>query len=773
MNLKDLLSKDKKNILICPSSYNEGYFKEAEGEFLFDLSFMNPADFINNILGAYVDNAIIYLNKECGHTVSGAKTLLSDIHFYGDTEKTKELLKDYYVLNEGYIEYLKDKNIIYLISELSDPLFELALNKLTNYGIEAKKLDFNKAQNNHIYFKEYRDIISEAEGVIEKIASLIKDGTDINKIKIHISSDEYYEILKDVFSYYTIPYTSLKKMSLIETKEGIEFFNEAKNWPDEVLDDNEKAIEKLDEYRFDNKMSDSLYQSLLKLFDGVDSITVDYLRDFLTNNYVKQIKYKDSIEFGNVFDRFMPSDTHLFIIGAVQGQFPKPIVVSGLLTDKKLIKNNVPTSKELNTLKEDYYLSKISSIDNVYITYNLQGFDKKHSRPTFLDKISNIEEMKESDLAFSAMRDYLKYSKAKEIYDNYGIVTDNLEKYYTHGIFTSKKIKDYNPIFKLNVDGDDDFELIKKFLNNTLKLSYTSLTNYYECPTKYFLSKVINIDPFETNYSNFIGSFFHEFIEKFIDKEYDEAEVEKLFRDFSQKEKAKSGYEMSFDELFYFKIFYNCLPKIHETLRNYRADSTFNIFGTEYRFNHKIEDDRMNVYITGSIDLVLKDDNDNYLVADYKTGHKVKVDIDNGLGMQLFIYFNMLKKDNDNAKPFGLAYQYIPRFEEEANKDIKFNGFFIDDTRLKNDFSGDYKNIYSNSIKREREDLNNLSKTAQIENALKTIDEKINEAKDRILSLDFQQTPSNNSCKFCNFKEICYKSQINEEDDEEEDETDE
>lgn len=767
MSLKDLLSKQKKNILICPTSYNEGFFKEAEGDYLFDLSFTRPDDFIKGMVGTYLEDAVVYLNKNHNHTVSGARTLLSALPFYKNSE-AKEYLNNYFVINEGYIEYLKDKNIIYLRKELSNPLFHLALNKLKENNIEFKELDFTPSVNNHVYFKEYKDIISEAEGVVEKIASLLSTGkVDINNIKIHISSDEYYEILKDVLSFYEIPYTSLKKISLIETKEGIEFYNYSKLLFDDVLSDNEKLIEMLEEYKTTHPLSDSFYTTLIKLFSGINSITIEYLRDFLTNNYVKTPKYIDSLEMGNLFDRSFSTDTHLFIIGAVQGVFPKTIEVSGLITDKILKDHNVPILKELNTYNDEYYLSKIYSLDNVYITYNLQGFDKKHSKPSILGRIDREIEMEiDNATSFSSSRDLFKYTKAKEIYDNYGVPIDDLSKYYKHGKNMANTIKEYNPVFKLNVDGDNDFALIKEFLNNTLSISHTSISNYYECPTKYFLANLIKIDPFETNYNSYLGLFFHAFIEEFIDKEYDELEVENLYKKF----KEESKYELLPDEYYYFKIFYNYLPTIHEILTNYRAASTFKVYDKEYYFKHKIKEDRIDVYITGSIDLVLKDDKNNYFVGDYKTGRKPSVNIDKGKGMQLFIYFNMLKEDIKDAKPFGLAYQKIPRKEKEFNGEIKFSGFFIDDDELRKEFSGNYDNYYAGKIKRERDDLNKLTPSGQIEHALKTVNEKVIEAKDRVISLDFKQTPSKDSCEYCNFKEICYKSLISDENEEGEDE---
>ena len=169
----------------------------------------------------------------------------------------------------------------------------------------------------------------------------------------------------------------------------------------------------------------------------------------------------------------------------------------------------------------------------------------------------------------------------------------------------------------------------------------------------------------------------------------------------------------------------------------------------------------MKVYITGSIDLALCDDDNNFVIVDYKTGSKPSVDIDKGRGMQLFIYFNILKDEDKNRKPFALAYQIIPRTKESALNDIKFSGYFSRDKILEDSFKGGNDNI---SVSRPGKDSRVINSPLGFEEALTVVREKVDEAKDSILSLNFSQTPSKDACQFCNFKEICYKSQIIEDD---------
>ena len=103
MILKDLLKKDKKNIIICPPSYNEGLFKEVEKDYFYDLSFLTKDNFIKNILGSYSDDALIFYtaNDLFGrrYTIDALKSIISSLPYLDQDNKYKEVFKEYKVLN--------------------------------------------------------------------------------------------------------------------------------------------------------------------------------------------------------------------------------------------------------------------------------------------------------------------------------------------------------------------------------------------------------------------------------------------------------------------------------------------------------------------------------------------------------------------------------------------------------------------------------------------------------------------------------------------------
>ena len=104
MNIKEVLVKDKKNMIICPSSYNEGIFKSIGDEFLYNLTFETPENFITEVLGTYLNDLVMKLeegeDKDFGPlNVSGAKELLNIAPFLDDKD-FKDKHSKYFIKNE-------------------------------------------------------------------------------------------------------------------------------------------------------------------------------------------------------------------------------------------------------------------------------------------------------------------------------------------------------------------------------------------------------------------------------------------------------------------------------------------------------------------------------------------------------------------------------------------------------------------------------------------------------------------------------------------------
>ena len=91
MNIKELLDLNKKNMIICPSSYNEGIFKSIGNEFLYNLKFETPENFVKEILGGYLQQLVMKLeegiDKDFGPlNVSGAQELINISSFLDDKD---------------------------------------------------------------------------------------------------------------------------------------------------------------------------------------------------------------------------------------------------------------------------------------------------------------------------------------------------------------------------------------------------------------------------------------------------------------------------------------------------------------------------------------------------------------------------------------------------------------------------------------------------------------------------------------------------------------
>ena len=97
MNIKELLDLNKKNMIICPSSYNEGIFKSIGNEFLYNLKFETPENFVKEVLGSYLQRLVMMLeegvDKDFGPlNVSGAQELINISPFFNNLSSLPNFL---------------------------------------------------------------------------------------------------------------------------------------------------------------------------------------------------------------------------------------------------------------------------------------------------------------------------------------------------------------------------------------------------------------------------------------------------------------------------------------------------------------------------------------------------------------------------------------------------------------------------------------------------------------------------------------------------------
>ena len=176
----------------------------------------------------------------------------------------------------------------------------------------------------------------------------------------------------------------------------------------------------------------------------------------------------------------------------------------------------------------------------------------------------------------------------------------------------------------------------------------------------------------------------------------------------------------------------------------------------------------------GIIDKLMYKEEDNQTIValiDYKTGN-TSIDLNKtiyGLSMQLPIYLYLSQNMGlKNVKIAGFYLQNIINKENDENN-LKLNGYSTSNKDILEKFDNSYENSKMIKSMRTKTDgeFYNYSKTLneiEMNNIIKLVDQKIEEAANNILEAKFNINPKkiegiNVGCEFCTFKDICFKKE--------------
>ena len=232
--------------------------------------------------------------------------------------------------------------------------------------------------------------------------------------------------------------------------------------------------------------------------------------------------------------------------------------------------------------------------------------------------------------------DLINLCRCEDNYNKYGVVT---EEYLIYKNNIKEKL--YNSF-------DNKYTKIKKndlleYLNNKLILSYSSLSNYYKCSFRYYLSNILKLDKYEDTFEAFIGSIFHDVLEHSINNNVNVQDEIKRYIE-------KSGKTLSIKERFFINKIIDDINFVINILNKQKNYTSFN----NCLFEQNIEIDKSKdilIKFVGYIDKILykKDDNKTLIsIIDYKTGN-VDININYvpfGINIQLPIYLYLVSKSN-------------------------------------------------------------------------------------------------------------------------------
>lgn len=756
-----MLDNEKELLIICPTEEkNKILNKLQEQTKLYNIKFMSIEEFKSNYFFSYDEKAIYYLMKKYSYNIDVCKVYLNNLYVI-DVDKIykseklnflrkikQELInKDLLYFNNSFKKYINRKTIIvknyYKLEKYLDNILDKKTPLEKNYELKS--------------IKEYQTMEEEINGVCLEIIKLLKKNVPLNKIYLTNIQDDYNYSIKKIFSYYNIPINIDMNYSLYSTKIVKDYLKE-----------NKIDLENPKDYTITKQLIEII--NSLSFLDNKDPIYKKILIDKLKNKKLSSKKLKNAVNIKNLYNESFEDDEYVFVLGFNQDILPKMVKDEEFISDSIKDEIDLYKTEYLNSRNKEVTIKILSNIKNLYLSYKLETPFKSFYKSSLITDLNlEISKDNEDSLEFSNIYNKIRLGEKLDLYKLYNTKSDDLKILLTHyNIPYNCYSNDFNKI------NNNDY---LNYINNSLKLSYTSLNSYSECRFKYYIKYVLKLDPFTDTFPSYIGQMYHRILSLYKKTNFNFEEEYKKYlekRDLSLKEK-----------ILLIRLKKELLELISE-LKKQELLTGYNDNLYEKKLNINL-DKKIDVIFTGTIDKIMyyKKIEDTYFsIVDYKSG-SIDTNIEMikyGLHMQLPAYLYLIHYSNIFSNPIftGIYYQNIlfpyPNFElgdiDKIKQDrIKLQGYSIEDPSIMERFDSTIEKselIKSMSYSDEK-GFSRYSKVINddtLYDLVKYTKNYISKETDDIIDGDFSIDPKyydgeNISCKFCEYKDLCYMKEKN------------
>ena len=720
------------------------------------------------VLAAYPNikkSALLYLMSKHNLSYDTAETYLKYIPFVKNksTNKINELFKlkqelfDAHYLHENDpLRRLYSNKKIMVIGYSKDDKQLLELASLLNLELSFFSFENNNKPFEANQFVRFEDEINYA---FNEIAHLLDAGININDIVIVRRNKEYDYYLQRFAPLFGFQINLNNSCSWYETGVYVEFmklYEESK--------DINTALDRL----FDICQKDELYEEFTKVIkhlvvDGVDfEIQKSFLVHQLKTISTSSTRYYPAVEVSSNISFY--ENKYVFVLGFTQGDFPQTSKDDSYLSNQELDELKLLNAKQETKFDQEIILNLLREPNRFVFSYSLKSLQQKrfYASPILkeleLEPINNpfndyFYSKKGLTYIFADLKDSEKYylERRERFYQLENVVSIPYDEYHN----------EYTETFVYNQ-------------NSYLTLSCSQLDLYYSCPFKYFLSRVLNVDPFEENDAIILGNILHSILEDgLLNESYD---VKTKFIDLVEasnvSQETKILWRLSLVEQ---------VTEMVDSLRKHRFYMTNPQFKFEIELNSKLDD---KTTVTGRIDKLIVLNNQYVIAVDYKTGSSgdFKPDyLQYGKSNQLPTYAYLIN-NNEEYSEYQVAGLYINHIIKSDNdmsikeddviqSHLKLSGKSIPSLDFISSFdntiaSGKSSFIRGVSIDKKSDNLSVNGRTTAYASSNEIADyiakvkqNYLNAAKD-IRNNQFMIHPfvdgSNSTCKNCSYRDICY-----------------
>lgn len=711
----------------------------------------------------YDNKAIYFVSNKYNCISEIAKIYIENIYFIGDIDTKKvNFLKEIkdeldnnnlLTYNNLFKEFLKGKDIVLYNLKYVDKFYKNIFKELGRY---SNITSYNDEDNKSV--KElYKANNSEEEiaFICSKITKLIKNGVNINNIKLANVKSDYEFIIRKTFKLFNIP-INLPSFETIKSTSLVIKFKELYN------SDISVTIEKLKEF-INTKEENDIFKSIINVVNSYlwcndFELVKDMIFNEINNIKTPREKLKNAVEVIEFKKELVSDEDYVFLIGYNEGVIPVNYKDEDYLSDEEKSKLGLSTSFELNENAMNEVKDSIKNIKHLIVTYPSHNLSSEIYISSSYEK--DLFEEKELNISYNESNAYnkLKLVSEKDENSKFGTLTDDLLKLSSH--YKDMKYSSFDNKYKLI-----NKSKIKNFFNNGLTLSYTSMNDYYMCSFRYYLDYILKVNKYEDTFEAIVGTIFHKILSMCFENDID------IIRTY-ESEIEKSDYEFSESEKFFLSILKDELVLVIETIKNQLSYTQL----TESMYEKEIVidvDKDLHIKFKGFVDKILYNKfNGKTVVAiiDYKTGNP-NLNINNsiyGLEMQLPVYIYLIKNEIKDVKIGGFYLQKILNNITDKEKrldSLKLQGYTNSDLDIIDKVDSSFND--SKVIKSLRTSskgfyaYSKIINDEEIDILNKVVETKIKEASMDILDSKFDINPKemNNEvigCKFCKYKDICF-----------------
>lgn len=774
----DVLEND--SILIVPSQIKEKILTEMDKKSkLFNVKLMEINEFKRKYFFDYTTETIFYVMKHYNYDYEFSLDIINNLYFLSsenyDHEKLKFLLN---IKNE-----LINNNLL-----IFDNVFKIALEnkKIYVYGydyinnfykkafstLNVNYIDQNISKFNHDIM-EFDIIQDEVIFVANKICELIENKIELNKIKIINPSSDYNATIKRIFNLFNLPFY-FNNNYLISTKISNNFFEILSN-------DIVETLEKLKEtISLNDELEQTEYNQIVKICNKYNwcsnflDIKNNLIYEF-SNTKIDIKKEANYIEFVSLENNFFYDDEYVFLIGFNQNTYPKTVKDDDFLCDEVKKFLSLETTTEINKINYNILVNKLYSIKNFFISYKLKSPFNSFYRSQIIDDLNlNVVKNYNCNIHYSVLNDKLKLATILDNYLKYGEESQDLELLYSN--YPSINYKTYN-----NQYTKIDENLFRKYLNNKLSLSYSSINNFYKCSFRYYMENILNLQISSNEFSLFIGNLFHYILSIMYNRDFNFSDSFETY--------VNENYEFNtYKERFFINKLKKELEFIIDNIKEQDKFTSFDSHKFEQLIKIDLSKDNYDITFKGIIDKIsYKKEAGNTLISiiDYKTGNP-NLNLNNiiyGIDMQLCIYAYLSSKLKLFANPLlvGIYLQKILNNEININKNKQYITMKQENLKLQGYSNSNesilkvFDNTYTDSklikgMKVSSKGFYAYSKVfdqAMLNSILNIVENNIDEARDKILNREFYINPKKIGvknligCENCTYKELCFMTEDN------------